>query len=96
MAKIIVRLYSLFQQLAKIDAVHLEANDIEEAMKQLELKFGPKILGQLKANKSGHNGRLREYCILLVNGHSVNKEEFDRIKLTSGDILHLFPLVPGG
>ncbi len=97
MAKITVRLYSLFRQLTETDYIDLEANDLGEAVKQLELRFGPQIQDRFKTFGIGQNAKIRAYCIFLLNGRSVNpKEEFDRVELTEGDILHVFPLAAGG
>jgi molybdopterin converting factor small subunit len=96
MAKITVRLYSLFRQLTETDYIDLEANDLGEAVKQLELRFGPQIQDRFKTFGIGQNAKIRAYCIFLLNGRSVNKEEFDRVELTEGDILQVFPLGAGG
>lgn len=96
MAKITVRLYSLFRQLTETDYIDLQANDLGEAVKQLELRFGPQIQDRFKPFGIGENAKMRTYCIFLLNGRSVNKQEFDRVELTEGDILHVFPLAAGG
>ncbi len=96
MARIAVRLYSLFRQLTETDYIHLEANDLGEALKQLELRFGPQIQDRFTKFGIRQNARIREYCIFLLNGRSVNKQEFDRVELAEGDILHVFPLAAGG
>lgn len=96
MARITVRLYSLFCQLTGTDSVDLEADDLGEAVNQLELRFRPQFQERLKTFGIGQNARLQEYCIFLLNGRSVNKEELDRVELKTGDILHVFPLAAGG
>lgn len=96
MAKVTVRLYSLFRQLTQMDYIDLEANNLGEAVKQLELRFGPQFQERLRAFRIRQDVRLQEYCIFLLNGRSVNKEELDRVELKTGDILHVFPFAAGG
>jgi molybdopterin converting factor small subunit len=96
MAEITVRLYSLFRQLAEADCFSFEADDLEEVIRDLEQKFGSRLREQLEALSFGKGMRLRDCCILLLNGRSVNKEELDRVKLCKGDTLHIFPLAAGG
>jgi molybdopterin converting factor small subunit len=96
MAEITVRFYTLLRQMLETDRIYLEAGDLEEAVEQLEREFGSRLREQLARFGIGQNSKMLDYCVLLLNGQSVNRQELGRIKLVTGDILHVFPPAAGG
>jgi len=98
MAKITVRFCTLLRQMVETDCVYLEADDLEEAVKQLESELGSRLQQQVVALGIGQTSRLRlrDYCVLLLNGRSVDRQKLNRIKVTPGDIMHVFLSAAGG
>lgn len=94
--KITVRFYTLVRQIVGTDCVFLEAEDMEEAVKQLEKRFGPRLQEPLGAFRIGKSANLLDYCLLLLNGRSIDRQRLNQIKLTAGDILYVFPPAAGG
>lgn len=94
MAAITVKFYSLWRRLLGEESLSLEADNVEDALAQIEEKFGQKFQEQLHKRGMPMEGKLRDYSIVLVNGASCR--DFKQTKLKDGDTLHLLPPVAGG
>jgi molybdopterin converting factor small subunit len=94
MPLITVRFYSLWRQYLGIDNISLDAGNLEEALVQVEEKFGPRLRDQLKADGIQVNGKIQDYSLMLLNGTSLrNLKQTD---LREGDQLQIFPPATGG
>ena len=94
MASITVRFYSLWRLYIGLDRVALEADDVDDALSQLQERFGTQLWEQLKRNNIRLDGNLRESSIVLLNGISLRNLKQTTVK--NGDVLHVFPPVAGG
>ena len=96
MEAITVRFYSLWQLYLNIDRISLPADNVAEAMSQIEKRFGSQLREQLRARGIQAELPIRDYSLLLLNGYNVDKQNLQQVKLKAGDILHIFPLAMGG
>lgn len=94
MASVTVRFYSLWRQYLGIDSIKIEADNIQEALAQVEEKFGHQLRDQLSANGIQVDGKIQDYSLVLLNGASLrNLKQTD---LKDGDQLQIFPPATGG
>lgn len=94
MASVTVRFYSLWRQYLGIDGIKIEADNIQEALAQVEEKFGHQLRDQLNANGIQVDGKIQDYSLVLLNGASLrNLKQTD---LKDGDQLQIFPPATGG
>ena len=92
MPKITVRMYTTLKEKLGTGGVDLIAKNVEDALRQLNEKFGEKFRQTLYEP----NGKIKGYYILLLNGKVVDRENPEKFKLKSGDVLHIFPPIAGG
>jgi len=96
MSPITVRFYSLWQIYLGTDHISLPADNVAEAMSQIEERFGSRLREQLQSRGIQANLPIQDYSLLLLNGYNVDKQNLQQVKLKEGDILHIFPLAMGG
>jgi len=94
MASITVRFYSLWRLYLGADSVSLQADDLEEALAQVEEEFGSRLRERLEAHGIQMDGRIQDNSTVLLNG--VILRNVTQRRLRDGDILHIFPPGAGG
>jgi molybdopterin converting factor small subunit len=94
MALITVRFYSLWRSYLGIDRTTLQADDIEDALVQLETKFGPPLREKLETAGVHLDGKIQDYSLILLNGIALRNIKSTALK--EGDVLHIFPPAIGG
>jgi molybdopterin converting factor small subunit len=94
MALITVRFYSLWRSYLGTDSSALQADDIQEALNQLEMKFGPRLRERLGTAGVHLDGKIQDYSLILLNGISLRNIKSTTLK--EGDVLHIFPPAIGG
>ena len=96
MEEITIRFHTLWQLYLGIDRISLQADNMEEAMAEIEDRFGTQLREQLQAHGIQADLQMRDYSLILLNGYNVNKQDMQQFKLKAGDIVHIFPLAMGG
>ena len=94
MSTITVRFYSLWRQYLGADSFTLQTDNLNEALAQLEEKFGPRLREQLQADGIHVDGRIQDHSLILLNGTSLRS--LKQTSLKEGDILQIFPPATGG
>ena len=94
MASITVRFYSLWRSYLGIDSSTLQADDIQDALNQLETRFGPRLREKLETAGVHLDGKIQNYSLILLNGISLRNIKSTALK--EGDVLHIFPPAIGG
>ena len=94
MALVTVRLYSLWRSYLGMDSATLQADDIQDALAQLETKFGPRLRAKLETAGGHLDGKIQDYSLILLNGIALRNVKTTALK--EGDVLHIFPPAIGG
>ena len=94
MALITVRFYSLWRLHFGVDSITLQADNIDEAMAQLEEKFGSRLREKLEVDGIHLDGKIQDYSLILLNG--ITLRNLKSTDLREGDVLHVFPPAIGG
>jgi molybdopterin converting factor small subunit len=94
MALVTVRFYSLWRSYLGTASTTLQADHIQEALTQLEEKFGPLLRERLGTAGIHLNGTIQDYSLILLNGITVRNLKTYNLK--EGDVLHIFPPAIGG
>ena len=94
MALITVRFYSLWRSYLGTDSTTLQADNIEDALAQLEERFGPRLRKNLEIAGVHLDGKIQDYSLILLNG--VTLRNLKSTALKEGDVLHIFPPAIGG
>lgn len=94
MALITVRFYSLWRSYLGTGSTTLQADYIDDALTQLEEKFGPRLRENLENAGILLDGKIQDYSLILLNG--VTLRNLKSTDLKEGDILHIFPPAIGG
>jgi molybdopterin converting factor small subunit len=94
MALITVRFYSLWRSYLGMDSATLQADDIQDALAQLETKFGPRLRAKLETAGVHLDGKIQDYSLILLNGIALRNVKTTALK--EGDVLHIFPPTIGG
>ena len=94
MALITVRFYSLWRSYLGMDSATLQADDIQDALAQLETKFGPRLRAKLETAGVHLDGKIQDYSLILLNGIALRNIKSTALK--EGDVLHIFPPAIGG
>ena len=94
MALITVRFYSLWRSYLGTDSSTLQADNIEDAVGQIETKFGPRLREKLETAGVHLDGKIQDYSLILLNGISLRNIKSTALK--EGDVLHIFPPAIGG
>jgi len=94
MASITVKFYSLWRQYLGVDSVTLQADNLDEALAEVEERFGPRLREQLRADGVQVDGKIQDYSLILLNGTSLRN--LKQTSLKEGDTLQIFPPATGG
>jgi molybdopterin converting factor small subunit len=94
MALITVRFYSLWRSYLGTDKTALQADDIQDALAQLETRFGPRLREKLETAGVHLDGKIQDYSLILLNGIALRNIKSTALK--EGDVLHIFPPAIGG
>ncbi|HXZ29899.1 MAG TPA: MoaD/ThiS family protein [Dehalococcoidia bacterium] len=94
MALITVRFYSLWRSYLGTDSTTLQADRIDDALTQLEEKFGYRLREKLQAAGIHLDGKIQDYSLILLNGIALRNLKSTVLK--EGDVLHVFPPAVGG
>jgi molybdopterin converting factor small subunit len=94
MALLTVRFYSLWRSYLGMDSATLQADDIQDALAQLETKFGPRLRAKLETAGVHLDGKIQDYSLILLNGIALRNVKTTALK--EGDVLHIFPPAIGG
>jgi molybdopterin converting factor small subunit len=94
MALVTVRFYSLWRSYLGTDSTTLQADHIEDALTQLEEKFGYRLREKLETAGIRLNGKIQAYSLILLNGIALRNLKSTALK--AGDVLHIFPPAIGG
>ena len=96
MVSVTVKFYGLWRDYLGADSLSLDADDVAQAVAQVEGKFGSQLRAQLQARGIQADREIQDYCLLLLSGRNVAKQKLQQVKLRAGDVLHILPLVAGG
>ena len=94
MPLITVRFYSLWRSYLGIDSTTLQADQIDDALTQLEEKFGDRLREKLETAGIHLGGKIQDYSLILLNGIALRNLKSTALK--EGDVLHIFPPGVGG
>ena len=94
MALITVRFYSLWRSYLGTDSTSLQADDIQDALAQIEEEFGGRLREKLGTAGVHLNGKIQDYSLILLNGITLRNLGSNSLK--EGDVLHIFPPAIGG
>jgi len=94
MALVTVRFYSLWRSYIGTASTALEADHIQDALTQLEERFGPVLREGLGTAGIHLNGKIQDYSPILLNGIALRNLKSNNLK--EGDVLHIFPPAIGG
>jgi len=94
MTTITVRFYTLWRQYLGIDKVSIEVDNLEDALKQVDNKYGSILREKLHARGTKLDGRIEDYSLVLLN--NTNLRNLKERSIREGDVLHIFPPVMGG
>ena len=94
MASITVQLYSIYRLYLGIDRLSLEADDLGDALAQMEERFGSRLREQLQMRGIGLDQKMQDFSLILLNG--INIRNLVETKLREGSVLHIFPPSAGG
>jgi len=71
MALVTVRFYSLWRSYLGTDSSALQADDIQDALSQLETEYGPRLREKLETAGVDLDGKIQDYSLILLNGISL-------------------------
>ncbi len=94
MASITVRFFSLWRQYLGIDSITMQADNLDEALAQVEERFGPRLRERLQADGVQVSGTMQDYSLILLNGTSLRN--LKQTSLKEKDALQIFPPAAGG
>ena len=94
MASITVKFYSLWRVYLGVDSATLQADNLNEALAQVEERFGSRLREQLQAEGVQIAGKIPDYSLILLNGTSLRNLKHTNLK--EGDTLQVFPPATGG
>jgi molybdopterin converting factor small subunit len=94
MALITVRFYSLWRSYLGTDSTTLQADHIDDALAQLEDRFGYRLREKLEIAGIHLDGKIQDYSLILLNGIALRNLKSNALK--EGDVLHIFPPSIGG
>ena len=72
----------------------MEADTMEDALKQVDNRYGSVLREKLHARGMKLDGRIEDYSLVLLN--NTNLRNLKERSIREGDVLHIFPSVMGG
>ena len=94
MASITVRFYSIYRLYLGMDRLSLQADDLGDALAQMEERVGSRPREQLQMRGIEPGQQMQDFSLILVNG--INIRNLGETKLREGSVLHIFPPSAGG
>jgi molybdopterin converting factor small subunit len=93
-ATITVQFYTLWKQCLGVDKVEIQADNIEDALSQIDKKYGTVLREKLQDRGTRVDGKIQDFSLVLLN--NINLRNFKGSSLREGDVLRFFPPVLGG
>jgi molybdopterin converting factor small subunit len=94
MASITVRFYSIYRLYLGMDRLSLQADDLGDALAQMEERVGSRLREQLQMRGIEPGPQMQDFSLILVNG--INIRNLRETKLREGSVVHIFPPSAGG
>ncbi|MBM4449680.1 MAG: hypothetical protein FJ022_02560, partial [Chloroflexi bacterium] len=94
MPLITVQFYTLWRQYLGVDQVSIEAESLEDALNQIDQRYGAVLKAKLQARGVKVDGKMHDFSMVLLNNTNVRNLKADTLK--EGDALRFFPPVMGG
>jgi len=94
MSLITVQFYTLWRQYLGVEKVSMEAENLEDALNQIDQKYGVTLKEKLQARGVKVDGKIQDFSMVLVNNISLRNLKENTLK--EGDALRFFPPVMGG
>ncbi|MBM3167060.1 MAG: MoaD/ThiS family protein [Chloroflexi bacterium] len=94
MPLITVQFYTLWRQYLGVDQVSIEAESLEDALNQIDQRYGAVLKEKLQARGVKVDGKIQDFSMVLLNNTSVRNLRESVLK--EGDALRFFPPVMGG
>jgi len=94
MTAITVHFYTLWKQYLGVDKVAMEAEDVKDALDQIDKKYGSVLREKLQARGTRVDGKIQDFSFVLLNNTSLRNVKEN--SLYEGDVLRIFPPVLGG
>ena len=94
MTAITVQFYTLWKQYLEVDKVAVEAENLEDALNQIDRKYGSVLREKLQARGTRVDGKIQDFSFILLNNTSLRNVKEN--SLHEGDVLRIFPPVLGG
>ena len=94
MAAITVQFYTLWKQFLGFDKVEIKAENLEDALNQIDNKYGTTLREKLQARGTKVNGKIEDFSLVLLNNRNLHNVK--ESSLREGDVLQFFPPVLGG
>lgn len=86
-----VKFFASLREITKVKETEVEASDIESLLNKLV-----EIYGSQFRNAIFEDGKIRKFFKILHNGRDIDFEQGLKTKLSSEDIVAIFPPVGGG
>jgi len=94
MIAITVQFYTLWRQYLEVDKVAIEAEDVEDALNQIDIEYGSALREKLQARGTKVVGKIQDFSLVLLNNTSLRNVKEN--SLHEGDVLRIFPPILGG
>lgn len=92
MAKILVMLYTTLRKRIGVSKLELEGTNVGKVIDAL-CDYKKPDIEQIICNP---DGTIKQHFVLTLNSEILDNKTICKIKVKSGDILHVFPPVSGG
>lgn len=86
-----VKFFASLREITKVKETEVEAPDIESLLNKLVEMYGRQF-----RNAIFEDGKIRKFFKILHNGRDIDFEQGLKTKLSSKDIVAIFPPVGGG
>ena len=94
MAAITVQFYTLWKQYLDVDKVEIQADNLEDALDQIDKKYGKVLRDKLQFSGARVDGKIHDFSLVLLNNKSIRNMKESLLR--EGDVLRFFPPVLGG
>ena len=94
MASLKVQFHGLWGLYLGAGPIPLEAGGLDDALAQIEEKFGPLLRQRLQERGVKLDGDIRKYSFIALNHTGLQQLKDNRLK--DGDVLHVVPAITGG
>ena len=94
MALITVQFHGIWGLYLGAEKKPLAGGSLDEALAQMEDKFGPPLRKKLQDHGAKLDGDIRKHSFITLNHTGLQQLKDNRLE--EGDVLHVFPTVTGG